>query len=213
MGDGGCPSAPTGEGPSPSQQPLGFSRAIPEDRLWEQKGFLSAIANVLVSQGSRPEISPLPAFAGSSSGRWTSSAFLLQDETPGREPIPGPLGWWEGAGRALLGDAGAAPSVSCRCPLVETGEISEKIRWGRAGCGGWKPTRGSGLGLLGSPPGTEAWPAAPVPFASLVLLEGEGNGINLAWEAGHAGIQILPLGTVFWSLNPCVATAVRALSG
>lgn len=110
--------------------PLGVSRAIPEDRLREQKGFLSAIANALVSQGSRPEISPLPAFAGSSPGRRTSSAFLLQTKPQGESPSPGPLGWWEGAGRALLGDAGAAPSVSCRCPLVETGEISQKITLG-----------------------------------------------------------------------------------
>jgi len=47
-------------------------------------------------------------------------------------------GRWEGAG-----DTRASPSLSCRCPLVETGKISEKTGWCRAGCGGLKPTRGS----------------------------------------------------------------------
>lgn len=50
-------------------------------------------------------------------------------------------------------------------------------------------------------------------FLLLSLIEGEGNGINLAWEAGAPSVQILPLGADLWSLNPCVVTAVHALSG
>lgn len=117
MDDGGCPSAPTREDPSPSPQPLGFSRAIPEDRLREQKGFLSAIANALVSQGSRPEISPLPAFAGSSPGRRTSSAFLLQTKPQGESPSPGLWAGGKGpAGRCWgrrCGPVGVVPVPSC----------------------------------------------------------------------------------------------------
>lgn len=88
MGDGRCPSAPTGASLLPSLQPFGVSGATTENRLFEQKRFLSGIANVLVSQDSRTEISPLPACAGSSPGRWTSTASLLSLG-----------GLWEGAWR------------------------------------------------------------------------------------------------------------------
>lgn len=57
MGGGGCPPTPTRKGPFPSMYPLGVNRAIPEYHLFEQKGFLSAIADVSVSQHSRTDIS------------------------------------------------------------------------------------------------------------------------------------------------------------
>lgn len=76
----------------------------------------------------------------------------------------------------------------------------------------WEPG-----GELGSPPGSAPCPAlqaaARVPFLLLLLIEGEGNGVNLAWEEGAPSVQILPFGADLWSLNTRVATVVRAFSG
>lgn len=66
--------------------------------------------------------------------------FSTSRASPEEHP-PAPGGFLEalfcgGDQRALPGDTAVSPAVSCRCPLVETGEISEEItcvlRWVQA---------------------------------------------------------------------------------
>lgn len=63
---------------------------------------------------------------------------------------PAPRGFLEAfygrAWQVLPGDTAVSPAVSCRCPLVETGKISEKIRVCCAGCRHWEPVRGTQTG-------------------------------------------------------------------
>lgn len=161
-----------------------------------------------LSPGSRPAIPPPPAFAGSSAGRWTSAACLLQTKPPGRAPVPAPC-----RGRAAGGGrVGAARGLQ----LVPVGVVPVPS------CGNWENIR-ENTSVLGWVQGLETLPgewegcwalprvrALPSPAGCcpsaflllLILIEGEGNGVSLAWVAGAPSIQILPLGTDVWSLSP-----------
>lgn len=168
ISDGGFPLAPSRESPFPSPQPLGVSRAIPENCGFEQKGFLSATANVLVSQGCGTDISPLPAFAGSSPGRCTSTAFLLQTKPRGEVPS---LSLWSALAPAAVGPwvagrgPGSAPGPGGCCSGTPL-----RPRRRRAAALLWKPGKyprkyvGAGLGAeVGNPPVGAGWGAGLSP--------------------------------------------------
>lgn len=111
-----------------------LSRASPENRLFELKGISFWDSKCFGEPGLQNRDVPAPSPGGELC--WEMDIDHLSS-------VPE---WVVGRGRELLGDTRASPSVSCRCPLVETGKISEKICWCWTGCGGWKPTRGSRVG-------------------------------------------------------------------
>lgn len=160
----GAPPHPLGKARSPPHGPSALAELFQKIASF----FLSAIANVLVSQGSRTEISPLPAFAGSSPGRRTSTAFLLQTKPQGeipspslwRAPAPAAVGpWVAGKGpRSPRGRAGAARGHRC----VPVGVVPVPS------CGNWENIRGkyvgAGLGAeAGNPPVGAGWSAGLSP--------------------------------------------------
>lgn len=89
----------------PSLQPLGIGRAIQETRFFEEKEFISEIANVVMSHGTRVEIS----------WEMCMSRFPSADGPLGEAPAPAPpprgperaapLGADTGASRRCRADA------------------------------------------------------------------------------------------------------------
>lgn len=110
-------------------------------------------------------------------------------------------GRWEeaGAGRALLGHTGCARRCRAGALLWKLGKHPGKSVGAELGAEGGNPP----VGCWALPQGLRSQTAARVPFLLLLSIAGEGNGINLAWEAGAPSIQILPHGADLWSLNPC----------
>lgn len=214
MGGGGCTPTPTRKGPFPSMYPLGVNRAIPEYHLFEQKGFLSAIADVSVSQHSRTDISQGETSHSSLcrelSWEMNINRSSSADKTPWRwvpEPPWCPSSCCCGAGGRGPGCLGTLP-----CP-----------RRCRAGALLWKlgkyPRKSVGAGLgaeVGHPPvgaglasrvRTVPSPLYCCPAAVLLLLlvEGERNGICLLSLGGRDSQH--------WSLNHRTTTVTRALHG
>lgn len=106
-GASGSPSTPPEECRLfSSLQPLGIGRAIPETRFFEQKEFISTTANVMISHGTRVEIS------------WEMciSRFPSADKTLSETPAPAPAAAGTGAGGAARGDIGA--SRLCRADAL-----------------------------------------------------------------------------------------------
>lgn len=125
----GAPLHPPRNARSPLCSPSALAEQFEKISSFEQKEFISAIANVVVSHGSRADIS------------WEMciSRFPSADKTLDRTPTPTPAAARTGPGGAAAGREGkhrSVSSVSCRCPLVETGKISEKICWCWAGSSG-----------------------------------------------------------------------------
>lgn len=106
-GASGSPSTTPEERLFPSLHPLGIGRAIPENRFFEQKEFISAIANVVVvSHGSRVELSR----------EMCITCFPSADKTLGETPAPAlaPPAAGTGPGGATQG-GGNDTGASCRC--------------------------------------------------------------------------------------------------